>query len=127
MTTDTLTTAAPTRVLAGSLLLAALAHVPPTGHHMAEAPWLGATFVAFTTACLVLLLALASRPAPVVYAAAALLSVSAIAAYVTTRLVAVPGMAHDVGAWLDPYGVLAVAAEAVVAVTALGLLRASRS
>lgn len=124
---NTLTTAAPTRVLAASLLVAALAHVPPTGHHMAETPWLGAAFVAFTTACLGLLLALASRPAPVVYAATALLSAAAVAAYVTTRLVALPGTAHDVGAWLDPYGVTAVAAETFAAVTALRLLRAGRS
>jgi hypothetical protein len=103
-------------VVAAGLVVAALAHVPPTGHHLAEAPYAGAAFVGFTLACVVLLLALPARAALL---AAAGLCASAIGTYAATRLVAFPGLAHDVGAWLDPYGVVAVTAEAVVAVAAV--------
>ena len=115
-----------TRALAALLLVAGLAHVPPTGHHLAESPAVGAAFVGFTAACVLLLAALPGHPAPAVLAATALLCGAAVVAYVASRLVPLPGLEHDVGRWLDPYGAVAVAAEVAAAVTALRLLRAAR-
>ena len=103
-------------VAAAGLVVAAIAHVPPTSHHLAEAPYAGAAFVGFTLACVVLLLAFPRRAALL---AAAVLCAAAVGTYAATRLVAFPGLAHDVGAWLDPGGVVAVASEALVVVAAL--------
>lgn len=126
MTTTTIApaeTGSGVRLLAVGLLAAAVAHVPPTGHHLAEAPYMGVGFVVFTFACLGLLLAIASGPGRGVLLVAAALSAGAIALYVATRLVAFPGLAHDVGAWTsEPWGLVAVAAEALVAFVAVGML-----
>lgn len=117
--------ARPVRLLSAALAVAAFAHVPMTGHHLAEAPYMGAGFVVFTLACLALLLVLPAWPMPPVFATAAVLCGGAIAVYVATRLVAFPLLAHDVGAWTDPFGVTAVTAETVAAIVALRLARTS--
>ncbi|HEV2890856.1 MAG TPA: hypothetical protein VGX28_10830 [Frankiaceae bacterium] len=112
-------------VVALGLVVAAAAHVPSTGHHLAEAPYMGAAFVGFTLACVVLLLALSSRVSRAALLASASLCAAAVGAYVATRLVAMPGLAHDVGAWWEPWGVVAIAAETVVAFTATRMVAAS--
>ena len=123
------TTAAPATIrfapLTSMLLLTtAGTHVPVTWHHRAESYVLGWAFAAFTVACVALAVAVALRPGAVTYAAVALLSGAAVVAYAATRAFVVPGFEHDVGLWLDPAGVMSVAAEASAAFIALRLLRA---
>ena len=123
MTETTTTPAGPAaRLLALGLLVAATAHVPGTGHHLAEAPYMGVAFVGFTFACLGLVVALTSSVSRLVVAASALLCSAGIATYALTRAVALPGLAHDVGDWLDPAGIVALAAEAVVVAASFSLL-----
>jgi hypothetical protein len=59
-------------VVAGAAAVAGAAHVPVIGPHLAEAPYMGALFVALTTACLVIAAAITIRDTVVLYAAAVL-------------------------------------------------------
>lgn len=113
-----------TGVVAAGLAVAAAAHVSPSGHHLAETPYMGVAFVGFTLACVVLLLALAAHPSRAVVLWSGALCAAAIGAYAVTRLVALPGLADDVGAWFEPWGVLSVASEAVVTVWSVRAVRA---
>lgn len=115
----------PVRRLGVALAVAGLAHVPPTAHHLAEAPAVGLSFVGFTLACLALLAVLPSRPTPAVLMTIATLCGTAVVAYVASRLIPLPGLAHDVGAWRDLFGTTAVAAESIALVIAVRLTRQS--
>ena len=110
-------------VLAGAALVAAAAHVPVIAPHLREAPYMGVLFVLLTTACTVLAAAALVRDAWPVYALATLTCGLAVAGYAATRLVAFPELADDVGNWLEPLGVVSVAAERVVVAAAVSALR----
>ncbi|MGN6246579.1 MAG: hypothetical protein ACTHQ3_23285 [Motilibacteraceae bacterium] len=110
-------------VLSGAALVAAVAHVPVIGPHLDEAPYMGVLFVVLTAACGVLAVAALVRDARPVYALAAVTCGLAVAGYAATRLVAFPELGDDVGNWLEPLGVLSVAAELVVVGAALSALR----
>lgn len=103
--------------------VAAGAHVPVIGEHLHEAPYMGVLFILLTVACSVLALATLVRDVPAVYAAAATVCGLAIIGYAATRLVAFPMLADDVGNWLEPLGVVAIVAEAVVVASAVASLR----
>ena len=121
-----MTTPLPLRAgLVGAALLAALAHVPSTGEHLVEAPYIGWSFVLFSTVCAGLALAAAVGDTRVVQAGMVLWCGGALAAYAATRLVAFPMIGDDVGNWLEPWGVVSVASEALTVV--LGLLALRRS
>lgn len=110
-------------VLAGAAAVAAAAHVPVIAPHLAEAPYMGVLFVLLTAACSALAVAALVRDARPVYALAALTCGLAVAGYAATRLVAFPQLGDDVGNWLEPLGVVSVAAELVVVAAALSALR----
>lgn len=109
--------------LATASALAAVAHVPVIGPHLAEAPYLGEEFIVLTAACLLLALAALVCDSAAVYGLSLLTCGLAIIGYVATRLVAFPQLADDVGNWFEPLGVVCVLAEvlAVIAATS-GLL-----
>jgi hypothetical protein len=116
-------------VLAGAAAVAAAAHVPVIAPHLDEAPYMGVLFIVLTAACSVLAVAALVRDARPVYALAALTCGLAVVGYAATRLVAFPELGDDVGNWLEPLGVVSVAAELVVvaaAVTALSRGRRTR-
>ncbi len=102
----------------GFLITAAVAHAPVTAEHLEEAPYMGKLFVAFTVVALLVAGAIAARPTPLNYVAAAALCASAVLAYAATRVIAFPMLAEDVGAWGEPLGVLSVITEAAVVVLA---------
>lgn len=111
-------------VVAAAAALAAAAHIPVIAPHLDEAPYMGVLFVVLTVACLTLGAAALAYDCPVVYIAAAVTCGLAILGYSATRLVAFPMLAHDVGHWLDPLGVLSIATETVVVIaSARALLR----
>lgn len=113
-------------VLAGAAAAAAAAHVPVIAPHLDEAPYMGVLFVVLTAACSVLAVAALVRDARPVYALAALTCGLAVAGYAATRLVAFPELGDDVGNWLEPLGVVSVAAELVVVAAAVSALRRGR-
>ena len=110
-------------VLAGAALVAAAAHVPVIAPHLDEAPYMGVLFIVLTAACSVLAVAAVVRDARPVYALAAVTCGLAVAGYAATRLVAFPQLGDDVGNWLEPLGVVSVAAELVVVAAAVSALR----
>jgi hypothetical protein len=109
-------------VLVVAALLAAAAHVPVIGPHIAEAPYMGRLFIVLTVGCAILALAALIRDTPAVYALSVLTCGLAIAGYGATRLVAFPMLADDVGNWAEPLGLVSTASEAVVVVAALTAL-----
>ncbi len=113
----------PARLLLGAAaLLAAIAHVPIIGPHLDEAPYMGVLFILLTAACLLLAGFTLTNSHPAGPTLAALVCGGAIIGYAATRLVAFPQLADDVGNWLDPLGVVAVLAEAIVVAAATRLL-----
>lgn len=109
---------------AGTLLVAGAVHIPITGEHLREAPYIGALFIALTVACFgcaVLLLVADSRPA---WAFAAAVNAAAVVAYLLSRTVGLPEIGDDVGDWADPLGVVALVTETTtVALAGLALRR----
>jgi hypothetical protein len=110
----------------GLLFVASMAHVPVIPTHLDEAPYMGVLFIAFSIAAFGLASALAWRSAAVLYPAAGALCAAAILAYAATRLVAFPRLADDVGAWLEPLGIVSVLAEAGVVALVCVALRPTR-
>ncbi|MDT4938607.1 MAG: hypothetical protein QOG80_2278 [Pseudonocardiales bacterium] len=109
--------------LALAAALAAVAHIPVIGSHLHEAPYMGVLFIVLTAACLALATGALTYDSPAIYAASAVTCSLAVVGYAVTRLIALPMLADDVGNWLEPLGIVSVAAELVVvalAVAALG-------
>jgi hypothetical protein len=102
----------------GLLLVAGLAHIPVIEPHLSEAPYMGVLFILFTISALALAGALAWRRSALCYVLIGGLCLSAICAYVATRLLAFPMLGDDVGAWGEPLGVLCVSTELLAALTA---------
>jgi hypothetical protein len=106
----------------GLLVVAGLAHIPVIPEHLREAPYMGVLFILFTVTALVVAGALARSSTYLTYAIAVGMCASAVGAYVATRLVAFPQLSDDVGAWMEPLGLLSIATETAVVV--LGTYRA---
>lgn len=107
-------------------LVAGFAHVPVIGPHLDEAPYMGVLFVVLTVGCLVLAATLVLYDGPRVYALSIVTCGLAIIGYAATRVVAFPMLADDVGNWLEPLGILSIAAESVVVAGALCAIRHGR-
>lgn len=107
-------------------VVAALAHIPVTPVHLHQAPYIGVSFIVFTVLSLVGAAALSRTESPLVWRALLALNSGAIAIYVLSRSVALPQIGDDAGNWLEPLGVVAVAAEAIVCVTAIAALTTGR-
>jgi hypothetical protein len=105
-----------------AVLVAAAAHLPVIRPHLDEAPYMGVLFVVLSAACVVLASVVISWDTPVVYALSVLTCGLAVIGYAATRLVAFPMLADDVGNWFEPLGLLSIASETVVVLTALGAL-----
>jgi hypothetical protein len=103
---------------AALLVVAVAAHVPVTGEHLAEAPYLGWAFVGFEVVGTLLAVALLVQDRHLVWSTAGLLAALALAAYACTRLVAFPQLADDVGNWREPLGVVCVVTEALLVAVA---------
>lgn len=106
-----------------SAVVAAVAHIPVIKPHLSEAPYMGALFIVLTAACLVLAMTLTIHDGAVVYGLSILTCGLAVVGYAATRLVAFPMLADDVGNWLEPLGVVSIAAESIVVAGASLALR----
>lgn len=113
--------------VAGALIASAAVHIPVIPEHLQSATYMGIAFTAFVYAALAVsawLLVSDRSEAPL---AAAGLAGAAVLTYAATRFVAFPALADDVGNWLEPLGVLAVAAELLTVATAVLVLRSRRT
>ena len=108
------------------LVVAGAGHVPVMPDHLREAPYMGVLFIAFSTAALLLAGILVFTAPEWLYVASILICAAAVLMYATTRLVALPQLADDVGQWVEPLGVLCVVTELLVIAVALRQVRALR-
>lgn len=106
--------------------MAAVAHIPVIGPHLAEAPYMGVLFLVLTAGCLAIAAAALVGDTTAVYRLATLTCGLAVLGYVATRAVAFPMLADDVGNWLEPLGVVSVASELVVVAAAVSALTSRR-
>ena len=113
-------------VLAAAAVLVAAAHVPVIAPHLDEAPYMGVLFVVLTAGCSAIGLAALIRDSAALYAVAILTCGLAVIGYAATRVVAFPMLADDVGNWLEPLGVVSVAAEAAAVTVAMVVLASIR-
>jgi hypothetical protein len=113
--------------LAALSAISAAAHVPVLREHFDEVPYIGIEFLVLIIACLLIATAAVAWDSAALYAAAAITCTSAVAAYVTTRVTALPGLADDVGDWLEPLGMVAIFAEIATVVVAIWALAQRRS
>jgi hypothetical protein len=113
------------RLMALAAVSAAAAHIPVTGHHLEEAPYMGVLFILLTIACLTLAAVAIVYDAPVVYLAAATICGLTIIGYAATRIVPFPMLEHDVGHWLEPLGVVSILAETIVVASSIAALRSA--
>jgi hypothetical protein len=88
---------------------------------------MGVLFVLLTAGCTIAAVLLVVADAVAVYAAVGAVCALAIAGYLATRAVAFPQLDDDVGDWLNPLGIAAVIAEAIVVATAWRALRRAPS
>lgn len=115
-------------LLAASIALAAIAHIPVIGPHLDEAPYMGVLFIVLTAACAVLAAAILLRDSRAVYALVVITCGLAVLGYIATRVITFPMLADDVGNWLEPLGVLSVISESIAVTIALAtLVQAARS
>jgi len=104
------------------LLAASAAHLPVIPEHLREAPYMGAAFIAFSLAALMVAVLIALRPGMAGYRSAGMLCAAAVLVYSLTRLVAFPQLADDVGNWSETLGLVSIASEGfVVVIAAIGL------
>ena len=104
-------------------VVAAVAHIPVTGEHLREAPYMGVLFIVLTVGCIAIAAAAVVRDSSAVYALAVVTCGLAVAGYIATRLLAFPMLADDVGNWLEPLGVVSVLTESAVVIAAIVGLR----
>lgn len=112
--------------VAATALVAAAAHVPVTGEHLREAPYIGVLFIALEVALVVLAGLVLVSTSRLVWSAAAVVPALAIVAYAVSRTVGLPQIGDDVGNWTEPLGFPALASEVLMAVLAYAHLRDGR-
>jgi hypothetical protein len=111
---------------AAAALVTAAIHLdqaPSTWH---ENAYVGTGFVLLAIACLAGAVALTVYDAPVTWLLIGSTCAAAIAGYVFSRGIGLPGMAGDIGNWAEPAGIAAVASEAFVAAATTATAAASR-
>jgi hypothetical protein len=99
---------------AACLAIAAGVHIAIAPEHLHEAPYAGVLFLLLATAALASAGVLLTTNHPLAWASAAALSLAALVAYALSRSVGLPMLGDDVGDWVNPLGLVAVASETAV-------------
>lgn len=108
------------------LLANATIHLYLAPMHLTEAPYIGALFIALSTACLILAMLLTFLDNAMVWAATGVVSVLALIAFLASRTVGLPQLDDDIGNWTDPLGYLNLAVEVLTVAVATAALRPRR-
>jgi hypothetical protein len=108
------------------LFAAAITHVIPAEQHLEEAPAWGVLFVLFVIAATGVGALVLGHDSTVAYIAALGLAAMALLTFVTSRVVALPGIADDVRNWSDGWGTASIVIEAFTAALAGIALRLTR-
>jgi hypothetical protein len=120
----------PQRCFAAILLTATAGiHITLVPEHLREAPYAGMLFIALSAAALTLAILLIVLSDLVVWTMSAALVLSALLAYIASRSIGLPALGDDVGDWLNPLGIAALAVEAAAVLqcaTVLALRRGHR-
>lgn len=104
----------------GLLGVVALTHLVDLPHKLEEAPYIAALFIALIAASLGLALVAAAGSRPqAIWTAIGALNATAIAGYLASRSVGLPGIEDHVGDWLDSAGIIALASETLLVSLAL--------
>ena len=101
-------------------LTVAAAHLPLIPEHLNEAPYIGLSFIGLEFAAVGLAIALVNWDTAGTWRAAVVVPALAVVAYLVTRTVALPEIADDKGNWTDPLGAVALSAEVLLVIVALG-------
>ena len=99
--------------------VAALAHVPVTGEHLAEATYIGVLFIVLEMTLLAVAVVLVVADTPLAWTVAGVVPALAVAAYAVSRSVGLPQIGDDVGNWAEPLGVVSVGFEALLVLLVL--------
>jgi hypothetical protein len=108
---------------AAALLVAGAVHIPITGEHLEEAPYIGVLFIALTVACVACAALLLLHDNPLTWTVTGGVSALAVIGYVLSRTVGLPQIGDDVGNWSDPLGAVALLTEGLTVVLAALALR----
>jgi hypothetical protein len=108
------------------LFAAAIAHVIPAEQHLDGAPAWGVLFVVFVTTATGVGALVLGHDSTLTYSAALVLAGMALLTFVTSRVVALPGIADDVHNWSDAWGTASIVVEAFTAAFAGIALRLAR-
>jgi hypothetical protein len=99
---------------AACLAVTAAVHIAIAPDHLREAPYAGVLFIALSCAALAAAILLLATEHRLAWTGAAALSGAALLGYLLSRSVGLPSLGDDIGDWLNPLGVAAVAAETAV-------------
>ena len=100
--------------LAAACAITVAAHLPVTGEHLEEAPYIGALFVLLEVASVVLALALIRRPSRAVLLSISAVGALAVLALVISRTIGLPLIGDDVGNWTEPLALVSAASESLM-------------
>jgi hypothetical protein len=89
---------------------------------LSGAVWLAVGFSMLAVVAPIVGLWLLTRPSLGAWLVSGLTSAAALAGYILTRSIPVPGDTADVGNWLEPLGLAAIIAEGVVVILAASIL-----
>ena len=97
-------------------------HLALAPAHLREAPYAGVLFIALSASALIVAALVVAAGDRLAWSAAAGLCGAAAAGYAASRSVGLPAMSDDIGDWINPLGVAAVACEAAVIAIAVRVL-----
>jgi hypothetical protein len=101
---------------AAALSATAAIHMTLVPDHLREAPYAGALFIALSAAALATAMLLSAADHDLAWLAAIAISLGALVAYFLSRSIGLPSLRDDIGDWVNPLGVAAVACEALTLV-----------
>jgi hypothetical protein len=110
-------------IAAAALAAVCVVHLLDGPGSLSDHAYIGALELGLAAACAPLAVWLLVRPTGAVWKAALALNLAAVAAFIISRTVGLPGSTDDVGNWGQLLGVINLAVEAIVISAALTAMR----
>lgn len=108
---------------AAALVGVCVVHLVDGPGSLSDHVYIGALELALAAACAPLSLWLLVRPTRTVWESVLVLNIAAMAAFILSRTIGLPGSSDDIGNWGQLLGMINLAAEAVVIAAAMTALR----